>query len=43
MWHMFIGKFSKENTNFIVIEVLKTILRVQVYFENNILMDYDRE
>ena len=40
---MFIGQFFKENTNFIFIKVLRTFLRVQVYFENNILMDYDRE
>ena len=37
---MFISHFFKENTNFIVLEVLKTISRVQVYFENNILKVY---
>ena len=40
--HMFIGLILKKNTSFIVIEVLKTILRAQVYFENYILMDYTR-
>ena len=38
----FIGQFSKENTNIIVIEVFETIFRTQVYFENKILIDYNR-
>ena len=39
---MFIGQFFENNTDIIVIDVLKTILRVQIYFENNILMEYTK-
>ena len=40
---MFIGQFFKGNTNFVFLEMLEAISMVQVYFENNIHMDYDIE
>ena len=40
---MFIGQFFKGNPNFEVLETLEAISKVQVYFENDIHMDYDIE
>ena len=37
---MFIGQLLKGNPNFIVIEVFKTISRVQVFFQNKTFKDY---
>ena len=36
---MFIDQFFKGNPNFVVLEMLEAILKVQVYLENNLLRD----
>ena len=40
---MFIGQFFKGNPNFVFLVMLEAISKVQVYFENDIHMDYDIE
>merc|ERR1712015_234365 len=41
--HMFEGSFFKGIPNFVFLEMLEAISKVQVYFENDIYMDYDIE
>ena len=36
---MFLGQFFKANPNFAILETFTAILRDQVYFENNMVMD----
>ena len=40
---MFVGQFFKVNPNFAILVTLTVILRDQVYFENNMVLDMVRE